>query len=264
MEPPAVAGHSIDTIEKRIAHVTATMEAFMGLRTAGGGGGQPVQLVQAVDKMLELLKANGLAYIQRISPEFVGVHPTNRYGQGVTPSAVHALLEDICHLGWSWKKVAQATCVEMPVGKFQREHEFFNIELALRSDKQLAPVGAGTLKFYSLSCGHTNQGLRAAHAGVPSTSETLGDNGFMDKGKIASRDPAMGRAIAEGLEWLVLCRQVEVAFPQLLTMIQEALNASDQIHRAESELEVAMKIHQLAKRQFESKGEIDWASVNKA
>ena len=264
MELPAVAEHTSDTIEERIKLVTEAMEALMGLRTAGAGSGQPVQLVQAVDKVLELLKANGLAYIQRISPQFVGVHPSNRYGQGVTPSEVHALLEDIFQLGWSWGKVAQATCVEMPVGKFQREHEFFNIELAQGSDNQLAPVGAGTLKFYSLSCGHTNQGLRAALAGVPSTSATLADNGFMDKGKIAARDPAMGRAIAEGLEWLVLCRQVEGAFPQLLTMIQEALNASDQIHRAESELEVALKIHQLAKMQFDSKGEIDWVSVNKA
>eukprot|EP00972_Heterocapsa_arctica_P036635 5393705-Heterocapsa_arctica.AAC.1 len=72
MELPTVAGHTIKTIEERIEHVTAAIHALMGLRTAGAGGGQPVQLVQAVDKVLELLKVNGLAYIQRISPQFVG------------------------------------------------------------------------------------------------------------------------------------------------------------------------------------------------
>ena len=98
------------TTEERIQNVKDEVQSLMaGVAEPGGKG-----IVQSVDLIVGLLKRAGLAYKQTVHSQFVGVHPSNRYGQGVTPSEVHSLLEDIASLGWSWAKVAQATCVELP------------------------------------------------------------------------------------------------------------------------------------------------------
>jgi len=253
-------GEQVETasVQARVESVRAEVESLMHAASDTGKGGQ---LVQAADRIMEQLKRAGLAYTQRIHSEHVGVHPANRYGQGVQPSEVHGLMEDIINLGWSWAKVAQATCIEVPAGPLHGEYERFNQDLAAGSDGQLAPVQPGALRYLSLSAGHTNQGLRAAHFGVKSESTQLADNGHMCWRKIQSRDPEMGKAISEGLNWTTLARQVEEAFPGLVGMLQEALNASDQVHRSESELEVTLKIHQLAMSQVRSKGEVDWPAV---
>ena len=253
----AAQGTPVERIEAVRSQVDALME---GVAQPGGKG-----LVQSVEQILGLLKRAGLAYEQRIHAQFVGVHPSNRYGQGVQPSEVHSLMEDIASLGWSWAKVTQATFIELPVGPLGVQYEQFNAELAAGSGEQLAPVAPGGLRFLSLACGHTNQGLRAAHFGVKSASSLLAENGRLSERKISARDPEMGRAISQGLEWTVLARQVEEAFPGLVGMVQEALNASDQIHRSESELEVAFKLHKIAAGlgggTVEAQAAVDWASV---
>ena len=53
------------------------------------------QLVQIRDEAKDLLRENGLLRRARANSKYIGVHPANRYGDGVVPSDVLALIAEI-------------------------------------------------------------------------------------------------------------------------------------------------------------------------
>ena len=73
------------------------------------------------------------------------------------------MARDIAFVGWSWAEVSHALCVEVLPGDASVEE--FNRTLC--DGCGLAPVGQHSIRFGSLSCGHTNMGLRAIAAAVP-------------------------------------------------------------------------------------------------
>ena len=110
-------------------------------------------LVAAVDRVLEELQANGMAWRMRIRPCQVGVDPSNRDGVGVNVEDVHSLGADILYWGWSWSQVASAVCVEEAPGSHAIAN--FNRDLAAGCDA-LPGDGLDQVRFGSLACSHTN------------------------------------------------------------------------------------------------------------
>ena len=50
------------------------------------------KVVQLRDEAMALLKAQDLTSVRKVHADFVGVHPSNRYGDGVVPAHVHRLI----------------------------------------------------------------------------------------------------------------------------------------------------------------------------
>ena len=218
-------------------------------------------VVQAANLIIEALQQMGLVYTMRINVREVGFDPTNRDGAGGCHLEVHLLLSDIAAVGWSWAECAHALCVEIKPGDAAVER--FNANLC-GGGVPLAPVEAGSIRFGSLSCGHTNCGLRALCAGVASTDPLLARDGFMCLDKVAARDALMGDAAREGLKWTVLKWSVRDRYPRVLGIIQEARNVGGQVARKINEAQGMLTIHSLAKAATGNHEEPDWPKIRRA
>ena len=91
--------------EEQVAEIDGLLKAIQ----AGDMG-----LVQGCEKLLNLLEKAALSYDSHLDPRHVGTDPENRDKAGVVFSEISLLMADILSLGWSWKEVEKATCVEIP------------------------------------------------------------------------------------------------------------------------------------------------------
>ena len=114
-------------------------------------------IVQASARLEEELRKRDLVYEATISPRQVGFDPVNRDGEGGNAQEVLLLATDIAFVGWSWQETRHAMCVEILPGDLAVEN--FNRQLC--DGVGLAPVELHSIRFGSLSCGHTNMALRA-------------------------------------------------------------------------------------------------------
>ena len=218
-------------------------------------------LVSTMDKVMQLLEHLGLVWTQRIRPQQVGVEPSNRDGVGVSAEGVHSLGADIFVLGWSWSQVASAVCVEEAPGASTISN--FNRKLSAGSDI-LPSDGFDQIRFGSVACSHTNMFLRCLSSGVKSLcDEELTEGGCLSLEKVGRHDPEFARAAREGLEWKVLSSKVPIRFPRLLSLLQRARNAPQQIARAEHEVQVMLRMHALAALEQERTGQINWETIRR-
>ena len=201
---------------------------------AGEGG----NVVSACKQVLSLLKENKVSYEARLHPNLVGVHPENRDGVGVLPSQVHKLLSDIVDLGFC-EDVITAVCTESTPADRK-----FNVMLMQGSGGALPCFGSEEMvKYCSLGASHTNQALRLVMGQVAHNDDRLTINGVLNYERVSLQDRGLARACSDGLKWLVLPHCVLAKHDKLASLIQCGLNASGQIIRAESELQVLRRIH---------------------
>ena len=228
------------------------------LRSLGKSDG--VGLGSATDKVLVELESMGWVQKQRLPPRVVGVDPSNRDGMGVNAETVHSLGADILAMGFSWSQVASAVCIEeAPQSKTIRD---FNADLAVGSGRLPAPLPED-IKYGSLSCSHTNMFLRCLWAGVESSDEDMSENGHLSLDKVSRRDAEFGRAAREGLEWKILSHKVRSRFPKLLSLVQRARNAPNAATRAEHEVQVMLRMHQIASQEQQASANVDWDAIRR-
>ena len=173
-------------------------------------------IVQAGDAIEKALRAGGLLYEMDINPRQVGWDPINRDGEGGNSQEVMLLASDIAFIGWSWAETSHAICCEEEPHK--HEVEAFNKRLCLESG--LAPVEPYSIRFGSLSCGHTNMALRAIAASMPSSCPLLSEGGCLSLAKLQTRDAEYAHAVTQGLHWKVIRWQVRQGFPEALRILQ--------------------------------------------
>ena len=218
-------------------------------------------LVGSVDTIIKHLEDAGYCYRATLLPRQIGVDPSNRDGYGVNAEDVHALRHDIACMGFSWKEVDKAICIEEQPGQTQIEQ--FNMKMT-ESSELLPPVVPDSIRYGSVSCSHTNMFLRCVGHGVKSSDELVSVGGRLSVEHLAQRDREFARAVKEGLPWSVLSWRVRTAFPGLLNLIQTARNASGQIARAEHEVQVMLRIQALANSEQKRTGNApDWVAISK-
>ena len=216
------------------------------------------RLVSTVDDVLSKLEADGLAYRLSIPPKLVGVHPCNRDGYGISTAEVHSLGSDIVSMGWSWQSCAHAVCVEDDRSSTMEQYTY---NLVSTCDG-LGQAVHGQVKYGSLSCGHTNRFLCALLDEVPSEHEILTVDGRMSMSKVTANDSKLKEAMSQGLRWLVLTAEAAEVYPSLCDKVQRARNATGQAQRAESAVQMLLRIQNLAREHSKaSGGQVDWAHI---
>ena len=215
------------------------------------------QVVSTIDFTISHLLEFDMAYRMQIPPTQVGPHFQNRDGYGLSPLAVHKVGKQIVHLGWSWDACSHAVCIEdddlSTIG-------IFSEQLAERN-RGLAPMPKSKIKFGSLSCGHTNHFLAAVQAGVASTEPNLSIDGRLSGSLIGGRDTAFAEALAKGLHWLVLRKEVATLYPDFCSLVQYGRNAVGAVQQQESEVQLLMLIQQLAEEMHRNTSTIDWKLI---
>jgi len=218
-------------------------------------------LVGTVDRILDKLEEVGLSYRAKLLPRQVGADPSNRDGYGINAEDVHVIGHDIAHLGWSWKVAWGAVCVEETPGSTAIEN--FNVALAAGS-VFMPSVKDNSIKYGSLACSHANMFLRCIADGVPSEDEYCSEDKRLSVAKVERRDPALAEAVRTGMSWQVLSHKVRDLFPGLDDLIQTARNAPSRVARSEHEVQVMLRIQNLAATAQAAGQDPDWGNIRKA
>ena len=74
--------------------------------------------VAAWEAIQVIMLQHKIAWNAQVPPEFVGVHPLNRSGLGVSGADAHHHGGQILQAGFSWRKASDATAVECPPAPF--------------------------------------------------------------------------------------------------------------------------------------------------
>ena len=150
-------------------------------------------LAAFLDGLLSKLSSTGWAYEQITSSSFIGCHPSNRDGQGISAGHVANLCSEIFDLGWcsSFQNPIAVEC--KPQNNTIQE---FNERLVEESEK--LPRVQSHLRFASLSSSHTNMVLRSFLQQVPHSDDRLCLNGKLSMEKLAMSDEAFHQACTKG------------------------------------------------------------------
>ena len=161
-------------------------------------------------KIVEDLVAGDLAYKEWIIAPRVGVHQENRFGVGLDANDLHELLEEVLCAGFCYSEVNErAWCFEVqpgPAGAMQYE---FNANLAKNSNGMIPTIEAHEMKVVSVSCGHSNGGVRAVLQGCTTFVDCLkGENGKISRDKVLALCAEYAEPLAKGFHWTVIRYQV--------------------------------------------------------
>ncbi|CAE7330223.1 unnamed protein product [Symbiodinium sp. CCMP2592] len=229
------------------------------LAAATGGA-----LVRSMERCYSMLMEAGLLYHQKVHSSFIGVHPSNRDGCGVSAKHVHELLADLVGLGWSTSEF-RGLCVE--VSDSERSDVFrWNQELAENSEGRVPGFPSEThLKFATLAGSHTNQVLRCFLHKVPSDAGKATEGGRLSLESLQRTDPDFHAACTEGAVWRIVSKVVPQRFPSFCQLAQSAANASGHVAREESELQLCRKIHgEVARHMGLGKSTVNYVDVKDA
>ena len=199
---------------KRVKPEIEGLMASCDLSDASSEGKGKMKTV--LEKILQVLMLAGLAYKETMKCDRMGVHPDNRFGTGVDPVQVHTLLWMIVQQGWAWLEVAGRAIAFAVSPKRAKEQRAFNENLVELSGGTLAPIGPD-LRALTVAGSHTTQVLKAVNGqikGMPeafeSQSSGLWDgNGFLDQKLIFEACPEMQKAVADGIEYIIVRAEAE-------------------------------------------------------
>ena len=220
-----------------------------GLLAEASGGA----LVKSMERVYKLLQNAGLMYSQKVSSMFIGVHPANRDGVGVSARHVHDLLADLVSLGWSDSEF-RGICVEL--AESERASIFkWNRDLAQHSDGQIPDFDSECmLKYCTIAGSHTNQVLRCFQARVASSALQVSDGSNLNLDKLKALDSDFYEAASQGATWRVVSHLVPEKFPSFCGLAQSAANAAGHVAREESELHLCRKIHTEIMKHYQQTG----------
>ena len=119
------------------------------------------------------------------------------------------------------------------------------------------------MRILSIGGAHTNSWLRAVKAGCRSAVPRRADeHGNLNAEQLSVSRPAFKEALEKGLKWTVLHWQAPYVWPELLPLVQAALNV--QAHGDITEVEVMLGMHRQAAEAEQAAKQPDWKAVQKA
>ena len=188
-----------------------------------------------------LLLEKQIAFYSTLRADSFVVHRCNRSGTLVNPHNMHNKGMQILQAGAD-KSMLHSVCTELHPDNDKKQAAIADFK-ALCESPYMAPV-TGAERYASLSSGHTSQFVKAVLAGVDTPEAELADaNGKLgphlyrcDSGE------DWHQMCTSGWSWLVLPFYVEERHPDLIDLIQNALNMSNSIFGIQSEIELASSI----------------------
>ena len=221
----------------------------------------------AGDLIVAVLLSRNLAYKERMKHRHVAIHPDNRDGAGVLPSDVLDLFLRILRDGWSWVEVTgRARAFEVQLGDVGRQQLSKNKEWTQAAGGMLADIVLEDIRILSVSCTHTSQGLKGAEFGIQGCpDESLnGADGCLSREKVIERCPSIAEAMDDGLEWVVIRREVDAAIPELAGFLQEAGNIGHNTRKTITKMQALLQIHRRSSTNMGADGQPRWDAIAKS
>ena len=223
------------------------------------------QLVYLRDAIFEILLAFKLMYYATINCMQIGTHPSNRGDNMIEPQDIPKKLKNFVKYGVSADEMKRACVLARPEGQKGNEYEEKNITCVQKASGQLAPVAPGSLRYFTITCGHTNQSMRACVCCcIGNNDPEISQNGVISKAVVSEKCPNFGDMCDNGIPWKVIFAEVEDEWQWALDIIMDADNITYQMARSDSVFEVQMKIVRVARsiREPETQN-VDWDEVQR-
>ena len=231
--------------------------------------GQKLDIMSIADEIVTYLLQNDLAYMLETRLDAVGIHPDNRFGAVLDPSDVYALLQKIATRGWSWPKVSLARAFEKADGAAGQAQAEKNVQVAEASAGAIPLVNPADIMILSTGCSHTSSALRCVDQGGKPPKEDkfwaeLCDSaGRLPREKFLEKYQSFTKPLTNGLNWVVIRREVEVLCPRLPLLLQEAGNTEHGVEQKSTKMQIMMSIHAKSVRDIRVHGKANWESIAK-
>jgi hypothetical protein len=207
-----------------------------------------VELNIKVDKILQALIAQNVAYYTTALPEAFLVHPSNRGGLMLNHFDVHDKGNTMLKIGVQLSKLVESVAFEISNDPIKRAHQLArNKDLVAASNGMLAPV-TGAERFLTVGTSHTMAFCKAVNANCSTKIEELSSTGVLSLSSIlaskqvGNENHPFRSMCAEGWKWLIIPSFIEDLHPELPALIQQSLNSSHSVSKQPTEMEVAATI----------------------
>lgn len=222
------------------------------------GHGKNTQVVQYKDMILDACLQHGYASVRRMGPKTMGCHPRNRDGGGIHVKRAHSRIQKIVKAGCSASALKE-NLVGIEDHPINKHIETFTVAQTALSP-EYAQYRAGDIKGGTLGCSHCTHGMAQLHDERPCVLEGISEEGKMSQ-NLCFSDKLLKQFTMEGMDWLMIRWEVEVAFPLVPTIVQAALNTTQQIAEGESWPQLLCKIAQACEVQKNKDGDVDIKKV---
>lgn len=210
-----------------------------------------------------LLDTNGLIDREVKHVSKICVHPANREGAGLVPIDVQDLLKKFAEKGYN-PMLWEAFGARIPNGPVGASWVEKNIELIAASDGLLAPMDPDVVDVATGRGSHGSAALRLAEFGGRSIHPELADaNGMVSKAKLIELQPSWEEPLKNGLLYKVIPGELELEVPGLLACLSRVGNASHDVFRVQTALQMCARIHSIiaSKERIKGHGAIDLDQV---
>jgi hypothetical protein len=185
----------------------------------------------------------------------VGVHPDNRERAMLVPVDCQDLLLKFADNGYNPGKW-DALALRIPPGPVGDAWRAANVTLVDASDGLLAPISADSIEIVTGRGSHGTAALRLATLGGRSIHAELADqHGQVSKAKLLEMQPSWTEPLEKGVLYKVLPGELELAVPGLLACLSRIGNASNDVFRQQTTLQMCARIHSMIASKMKSGGD---------
>lgn len=171
-------------------------------------------------------------------------HPDNREGVMIVPVDSQDLLLKFYENGYN-PTLWDALAVRIPKGAVGDVWRAKNVELVEGADGQLASIEPDTIEIATGRGSHGTAALRMVNDGnVKSVHPELADaNGRISKAKLLEAQPSWREPLEKGVLYKIIPGELELAVPGLLACLSRIGNASHDVYRHQTALQLCARIH---------------------
>jgi len=233
------SGFVVLQLKAMMSKVTTAVSEKMQQLLRNDAGSPPLSVWNAIK---QFLMDNGFAYSAEISPESVLCHPSNRGSLGINARSAHKTGAGILKIGCDVSELEKAVVIEVARDPTVLKQQMdFNAKQFEYSENLLAPV-SGKERYLSLGGGHAIAFFRAVLSNSKTCEASIADaDGRLNAGNLGSRDNVFKRCTT-GWRMIVLSAVCEEIWPELPSLVQRSLNASQNLGSNQTELETMMFI----------------------
>ena len=197
-------------------------------------------------EIMHIIEQSGLLVEEKKHVSCVGVHPHNREKTMVIPIDVHDLLVKFADNGYN-PRLWDALALKVPPGEVGEQWRAANIALVEGSDGLLAPIQGDRIEIVTGRGSHGTAACRLVAFGAQAVHEQLaGADGKLSKSKLLDLQPSWREPLDHGLLYKVLPGELEIAVPGLLACLSRVGNASHDVYREPTTLQLCARIHSIA------------------
>ena len=201
-------------------------------------------------KMMGLIEGADLVDEEVKHTSKAGTHPDNREGAMIMPMDSQDLLLKFFENGYN-HSLWDALALRIPQGEVGDSWRAKNLELVEGADGQLASIEADTIEIVTGRGSHGTSALRMVNDGnVKSVHPELADSsGHISKSKLLEAQPSWREPLEKGVLYKIIPGELELAVPGLLACLSRIGNASHNVYRHQTALQLCARIHSIVKNQ---------------